>query len=75
MGLKHMSVWLSRMQYKAATDDITACLGGHDVTQIWANFYPPLPPASVTHNVPWALCPVVTKCLTPSPSLRDVIYG
>ena len=52
MGLKHMSVWLSRMQYKAATDDITACLGGHDVTQIWTNFYPPPPPASVTHNVP-----------------------
>ena len=57
MGLKHMSVWLSRMQYKAATDDITACLGGHDVTQIWPNFYPhPLPPLSHTMCLgPYAL--------------------
>ena len=41
-------------------------------TQIWKNFNPPSP---LCHTVmPEALCPVVTKCLAPSPSLHYIIY-
>ena len=42
----------------------------NDVTQIWTILT--LPPLSCTYALNF--CPVATKCLTPFPSLCDVIY-